>query len=80
MPNLRIGESSMAKIGDFMTVGEAAEYLCVSKDSLRRGVGLGYVVRQHAKAGTALQLDIRGRVAGATVVKPPFVKETSLMA
>ncbi len=26
----------MAKISDFMTVGEAAEYLSVSKDSLRR--------------------------------------------
>ena len=26
----------MAKISDFMTVGEAAVYLCVSKDSLRR--------------------------------------------
>ena len=26
----------MAKISDFMTVGEAAAYLCVSKDSLRR--------------------------------------------
>ena len=26
----------MTKISDFMTVGEAAEYLSVSKDSLRR--------------------------------------------
>ncbi len=26
----------MTKISDFMTVGEAAAYLCVSKDSLRR--------------------------------------------
>ena len=48
--------------------------------TLRRGIGLGYVAREHAKVGTALQLDIRGRAGGATVVKPPFVKETSLMA
>ncbi len=47
--------------------------------TLRRGIGLGYVAREHAKVGTALQLDIRGRAVGATVVKPPFVKETSLM-
>ena len=48
--------------------------------TLQRGIGLGYVAREHAKVGTALLVDIRGRVAGATVVKPPFVKETSLMA
>ena len=47
--------------------------------TLQRGIGLGYVAREHAKVGTTLQLDIRGRAAGATVVKPPFVKETSLM-
>ena len=47
--------------------------------TLRRGIGLGYVAKPHARVGTTLQLDIRGRVAGATVVKPPFVKETSLM-
>lgn len=48
--------------------------------TLRRGIGLGYVAREYAKVGTTLQLDIRGKAAGATVVKPPFVKETSLMA
>jgi len=48
--------------------------------TLKRGIGLGYVAREHAKVGTALQLDIRGRAARAAVVKPPFVKETSLMA
>lgn len=46
--------------------------------SLKRGIGLGYVARDYAKIGTDLEVDIRGRTAGAVIVKPPFVKETSL--
>ncbi len=48
--------------------------------TLKKGIGLGYVARPFAKAGTSLEVDIRGRLAPATVVKPPFVNETSLMA
>ena len=48
--------------------------------TLQRGIGLGYVVRQHAKAGTGIQVDVRGKLAEATIIKPPFVQETSLMA
>ena len=46
---------------------------------LRRGIGLGYVDRPHTKVGTALEVTIRETAHRATVVKPPFVKETSLM-
>lgn len=46
---------------------------------LSRGIGLGYVDRPHTKFGTALEVSIRGRPQRATVVKPPFVKATSLM-
>ncbi|UCH11652.1 MAG: glycine cleavage system aminomethyltransferase GcvT [Fidelibacterota bacterium] len=46
--------------------------------SLRSGIGLGYVARDHAKIGTELEVDIRGKRAGAVIIKPPFVKETSL--
>ncbi|UCH64315.1 MAG: glycine cleavage system aminomethyltransferase GcvT [Fidelibacterota bacterium] len=48
--------------------------------TLKRGIGLGYAAREHTKFGTTLQVDIRGGTVGATVVKPPFVKNTSLMA
>ena len=47
--------------------------------TLGRGIGLGYVSRTHAKAGTELEVDIRGRSARAVVVKPPLVKGTSLL-
>lgn len=45
--------------------------------SLNKGIALGYVKRQFAKAGTELQIDIRGRGAAAVVVKPPFYKHGS---
>jgi len=42
--------------------------------SLNKGIALGYVKRQFAKAGTEVQIDIRGRNAAALIVKPPFYK------
>ena len=48
--------------------------------TLQRGIGLGYVSREHARVGTSLEVVVRGKTARATIVKPPFVKETSLMA
>ncbi|UCD37721.1 MAG: glycine cleavage system aminomethyltransferase GcvT [Fidelibacterota bacterium] len=48
--------------------------------SLERGIGLGYVVREHAKVGTVLDVEIRGKAVEATIIKPPFVKDTSVMA
>jgi aminomethyltransferase len=47
--------------------------------SLKYGIGLGYVTREHAKIGTDVEVDIRGKSASAMIVKPPFVKETSLL-
>lgn len=35
-------------------------------------VAMGYVAREHAKAGTAVDLDIRGKRHAAAVVKMPF--------
>jgi aminomethyltransferase len=40
--------------------------------SLEKSIGLGYVASQHSAAGTELIIDIRGRVAGARIVKTPF--------
>jgi len=45
--------------------------------SLNKGIALGYVKRQFAKAGTEVQIDIRGRSATALIVKPPFYKHGS---
>jgi aminomethyltransferase len=40
--------------------------------SLNKGIGLGYVRTEHAKAGTPLQIDIRGKPAQARVATTPF--------
>jgi len=40
--------------------------------SLEKSLGLGYVASQHSAVGTELAIDIRGRVAGARIVKTPF--------
>ncbi|MEO0081321.1 MAG: glycine cleavage system aminomethyltransferase GcvT [candidate division WOR-3 bacterium] len=45
--------------------------------SLDRGIALGYVRRDLAGTGTELEIDIRGRRAGARIVKPPFYKHGS---
>jgi aminomethyltransferase len=42
--------------------------------SLGIGIALGYVRRDLAKAGTEVAIDIRGRSAPATIVRPPFYK------
>ncbi len=45
--------------------------------SLGTGIALGYVRRKHARSGTELSIDIRGRKSAAAVVKPPFYKDGS---
>lgn len=41
---------------------------------LQKGIGLGYVPPEMWEPGTRLEIDIRGRLAPATVVTPPFYK------
>ena len=48
--------------------------------TLNQGIGLGYVDRPFGKAGSDLEIEIRGKRARAQVVKPPLVKGTSLLA
>ena len=43
--------------------------------SLNAGIGLGYVPAEFAKAGTALEIEIRGRRAPAMVVAKPIYKK-----
>ena len=42
---------------------------------LQKGIGLGYVPVSHAKPGTSLAIEIRGKMVPAIVVKPPFYKK-----
>jgi aminomethyltransferase len=44
--------------------------------SLNRGIGLGYVPPGSAKPGTAIEIEIRGKRAPATVVRKPFYRRT----
>ncbi len=43
--------------------------------TLDKGIGLGYVDAAHAGIGTAVEIDIRGKIKPATVVKPPFYRK-----
>lgn len=56
--------------------GEPLGELCSGglSPSLQLGIGLAYLPVDHAKAGTALQIDVRGRRFPARVVKKPFFK------
>ena len=44
--------------------------------SLGCGIGLGYVPVEHAKAGTTIEIEIRGRRWPATIVKKPILSRS----
>ena len=46
--------------------------------SLGVGVAMGFVETSRAKAGTAVQVDIRGKVVDAVVQRPPFYTEGTI--
>lgn len=46
--------------------------------TLRHGIATAYVPAALAAPGTAFEIEIRRKRVGATVVRPPFVKQTSL--
>ena len=50
----------------------------VHSPSLGCGVGLGYVDREHAAAGTLLDVAIRGKPVAAQVERPPFYRDGSV--
>jgi aminomethyltransferase len=45
--------------------------------SLGVGIGLGYVPSEFAKAGTAIEIEIRGKRAAGVVVQKPFYRKQS---
>ncbi len=42
--------------------------------SLNKGIGLGYVGKEHSKLGTEIFIQVRKKAIPATIVKPPFYK------
>jgi len=46
--------------------------------SLGEGIALGYVPTSHAKAGSEIAVDVRGRAIPAVVQRPPFYTEGSI--
>ena len=47
--------------------------------TLSKGIGMAYINRGFAKVGNAIDIIIRNKPVSATIVKPPFVKETSIL-
>ena len=41
---------------------------------LKKNIGFAYVPIEHANVGQEIQIDVRGRLVGAQVVKAPFYK------
>lgn len=54
------------KVGYFTSGGQSP--------SLQKGIGLAYVNRPFTKSGTEIDIDIRGKMKKAIIVKPPFYK------
>ncbi len=40
---------------------------------LKKGIGLGYVEKQHSEPGMEIEIEIRGKMINASVIKLPFV-------
>jgi len=43
--------------------------------TLKKGIGMGYVLPQYSKPGTEILIDIRGKAAVSVVVEPPFYRK-----
>ncbi len=43
--------------------------------SLQKGIGLGYVQEGNHKPGTEIDVDIRGKIKKAIIIRPPFYKQ-----
>ena len=65
---------------DVLVAGARVGQVCSGtfSPSLRKGIGTAYVKRGHTKAGTELEISVRGRAHPARIVKPPFYKEGSI--
>jgi aminomethyltransferase len=78
---LLLGERAFPRHGYAVVAGGQPVGVVTSgtlSPSLGRGIALAYVPAEHAKAGTALQVDARGRLLDALVSRPPFYTAGSI--
>lgn len=59
-----------------MKVGEVTSG--THSPTLSKGIGLAYIDSPYHKIGSLIYIEIRGKLIGAKIVKPPFIKNTSL--
>lgn len=64
-------QHSLVKTPDGKVVGEITSG--AFSPCLKKNVAMGYVEKGYDKAGTALKVDVRGKLNDATVTKMPFV-------
>ena len=71
------GAPPRAHYGVFSKEGEQISELTsgVLSPSLREGIALAYLPLDHAKIGSLVDVDVRGRRFEAKVVKKPFYKK-----
>ena len=72
MADRSVPRAGYALLADGQPVGELTSGTL--GPSLNKTIGMGYVHLHYAKPGTALEVDIRGKRAGAAVVSLPFYK------
>ena len=78
---LLLGERSFPRHGYEVVAGGERIGIVTSgtlSPSLGRGIALAYVPPEHAKPGTELQVDARGRLLDAVVSRPPFYTAGSI--
>ena len=46
--------------------------------SLKQGIGMGYIDKSHNIIGKKIDIDVRGKLKEAKIIKPPFYKNGSL--
>ena len=46
--------------------------------SLKRGIGIAYVMKDYSQTGTGLSLEVRGKLLKCNVVQPPFYRNGSV--
>jgi len=68
----RIARPHMPILRDGVVVGEVTSG--TRSPTLGTNIALGYVPIRFARPGNEFQIDVRGRIADAVVVKPPFFK------
>ncbi|HEU5368116.1 MAG TPA: glycine cleavage system aminomethyltransferase GcvT, partial [Ktedonobacterales bacterium] len=75
MTDRSVPRAGYALLADGQPVGELTSGTL--GPSLNKTIGMGYVPPANAKPGTALEVDIRGKKVGASVVSLPFYKRPS---